>query len=57
MPRKKDMLKRKDGSYSERGLWDNIRKKAKENKRKGKTGKKPSKKMLEQARKIRKKSR
>jgi hypothetical protein len=39
------MLKRKDGSYSRRGLWDNIRA------NKG-SGKKPTKQMLEQERKI-----
>lgn len=39
------MLKRKDGSYSKRGLWDNIRA------NKG-SGKKPTKEMLEQERKI-----
>lgn len=44
---KKEMIKRKDGSYSERGLWDNIR----ENKG---SGKKPTKAMLAQAKKIKK---
>lgn len=39
------MIKRKDGSYSKRGLWDNIRA------NKG-SGKKPTKQMLEQAKKI-----
>jgi hypothetical protein len=39
------MIKRKDGSYSQRGLWDNIRA------NKG-SGKKPTKQMLEQERKI-----
>ena len=42
---KVEMLKRKDGSYSPRGLWDNIRK------RKG-SGKKPTKAMLDQEKKI-----
>jgi hypothetical protein len=42
----KKMLKRKDGSYSKRGMWDNIRD------AKG-SGKKPSKEMLRQERKIR----
>ncbi len=42
---KKGMMKRKDGSYSKRGLWDNIR----ENKG---SGKKPTKEMLKQERKI-----
>ena len=41
----KQMLKRKDGSYSQRGLWDNIRK------NKG-SGKKPTKEMLAQEKKI-----
>jgi hypothetical protein len=35
---KKQMLKRKDGSVSPRGLWDNLRAKAAQNK---KTGAKP----------------
>lgn len=48
----KEMIKRKDGSYSQRGLWDNIRKAAAENRKKGKKGKKPTKQMLEQERKI-----
>lgn len=39
------MIKRKDGSYSKRGLWDNIRA------NKG-SGKKPTKQMLEAAKKI-----
>jgi len=42
------MIKRKDGSYSERGLWDNIRA------AKG-SGNKPSKQMLKQIKKIKKK--
>jgi hypothetical protein len=40
-----EMIKRKDGSYSRRGLWDNIRA------NKG-SGKKPTKEMLQQERKI-----
>ena len=40
-----DLLKRKDGSKSRRGLWDNIR----ENKG---SGKKPTKEMLKQEKKI-----
>lgn len=39
------MIKRKDGSYSRRGLWDNIRKRIG-------SGKKPTKEMLEQEKKI-----
>lgn len=41
-----EMIKRADGSYSRRGLWDNIRA------NKG-SGKKPTKEMLAQERKIR----
>lgn len=40
-------VKRQDGSYSEKGLWDNIR----DNKG---SGKKPTKQMLDQAEKIKK---
>jgi len=40
------MIKRKDGSYSQRGLWDNIRA------NKG-SGKKHTAQMLKQERKIR----
>ena len=43
------MLKRADGSYSKRGLWDNIRA------NKG-SGKKPTKQMLQQEKKINAKS-
>jgi len=42
------MIKRKDGSYSKRGLWDNIRA------AKG-SGNKPSKQMIQQIKKIKKK--
>jgi len=41
----KQMIKRADGSTSQRGLWDNIR----ENKG---SGKKPTKEMLKQEKKI-----
>lgn len=41
------LIKRADGSYSKKGLWDNIRA------NKG-SGKKPTKQMLEQERKIKK---
>jgi len=41
----KEMMKRKDGSKSERGLWDNIRA------NKG-SGKKPTKAMLAEEKKI-----
>tara|TARA_R110000824_G_scaffold400712_1_gene609126 strand:+ start:1145 stop:1531 length:387 start_codon:yes stop_codon:yes gene_type:complete len=45
----KKMIKRKDGSYSQQGLWDNIRA------NKG-SGKKPTKEMLEQENKIKNKN-
>lgn len=45
----KELIKRKDGSYSQRGLWDNIRD------AKG-SEKKPTKKMLSQEKKINEKS-
>ena len=45
MMAKGGLIKRADGSYSQRGLWDNIRA------NKG-SGKKPTKEMLEQERKI-----
>ena len=41
----KKMIKRKDGTYSQRGLWDNIRA------NKG-SGKKPTKAMLKAEKKI-----
>lgn len=46
------MIKRADGSYSPRGLWDNLREKAAENKRTGTTPKAPTKEMLKQEKKI-----
>lgn len=45
--KKGGMIKRADGSYSKRGLWDNIRK------NRG-SGKKPTKAMLEAEKKIKK---
>lgn len=48
----KKMIKRADGSYSQQGLWDNIRNKAKENRRKGKKGKKPTPEMIKKEAKI-----
>jgi hypothetical protein len=45
----KQMIKRADGSYSQRGLWDNIRA------AKG-SGKKPTSAMLKQERKIKAKT-
>ena len=52
----KQMMKRADGSTSQRGLWDNIRAAAKRNKAAGKAGKKPTAAMLKQERKIKAKS-
>jgi hypothetical protein len=46
---KKEMLKRKDGSYSQRGLYDNMRD------AKG-SGKKPTAAMLKQEKKIKRKA-
>ena len=48
----KQMLKRADGSTSQRGLWDNIRAKAAENKRTGAKPKAASDKILKQEKKI-----
>lgn len=48
----KVMMKRADGSTSQRGLWDNIRSAAKKNKAAGKPGKKPTSAMLKQEKKI-----
>ena len=48
----KDMLKRADGSVSQRGLWDNLRNKAAKNKASGAKPKAPSKAMLSQEKKI-----
>ena len=48
----KVMMKRADGSTSQRGLWDNIRAAAKKNKAAGKPGKKPTSVMLKQEKKI-----
>jgi hypothetical protein len=44
-----ELLKRKDGSYSKRGLWDNIR----DNRG---SGKKPTKQMLAEEKKIKTKT-
>ncbi len=52
----KQMIKRADGSVSQRGLWDNIRAAAKKNKAAGKPGKKPTSAMLKQEKKIKAKS-
>jgi hypothetical protein len=49
------MIKRKDGSVSKIGLWDNLRNKATENKRTGAKPKQPTKEMLAQDKKIKSK--
>ena len=49
------MIKRADGSTSQKGLYDNIRKKAKKNKASGAKPKKPTAAMLKQDKKIKKK--
>jgi hypothetical protein len=46
------MIKRADGSYSKRGLWDNLRSKAAQNKKTGAKPKAPSKAMLTQEKRI-----
>lgn len=48
----KTMLKRADGSVSQRGLWDNLRSKAAKNKATGTKPKAPTKAMLSQEKKI-----
>lgn len=48
-PPKKEMIKRKDGSVSQRGLWDNVRANTG-------SGKKPTKSMLKEGKKITKDS-
>lgn len=45
----KKMIKRADGSYSKRGLWDNVRANIG-------SGKKPTKQMLAQEKKIKRES-
>lgn len=52
----KVMLKRKDGSVSQKGLWDNLRNKAAQNKKTGAKPKSPTKQMLQQERKIKSKN-
>jgi hypothetical protein len=49
---KKQMIKRKDGSVSQRGLWDNLRSKAAQNKKTGAKPKAPTKAMLTQEKRI-----
>jgi hypothetical protein len=46
------LIKRADGSYSKKGLWDNIREKAAKNKKTGAKPKAPTKAMLAQEKKI-----
>ena len=53
---KKQMIKRADGSTSQRGLYDNIRSKAAKNKATGAKPKAPSKAMLAQEKKIKSKT-
>jgi hypothetical protein len=52
----KQMLKRKDGSTSQIGLWDNLRSKAAKNKASGAKPKAPSKEMIKQEKKIKAKT-
>jgi hypothetical protein len=52
----KQMMKRADGSVSQRGLWDNLRSKAAQNKKTGAKPKAPTKAMLTQEKKIKAKS-
>ena len=49
------MIKRADGSMSKRGLWDNLRSKASQNKKTGAKPKAPTKAMLTQEKKIKSK--
>jgi hypothetical protein len=53
-PKKKmgGMIKRADGSMSKRGLWDNLRSKAAQNKKTGAKPKAPTAAMLKQEKKI-----
>jgi hypothetical protein len=51
----KEMIKRKDGSVSQRGLYDNIREKAKQNIKTGAKPNKPTKEMKKQEKKIKSK--
>ena len=52
----KQMIKRADGSTSPRGLWDNLRSKAAQNKKTGAKPKAPTKTMLSQEKKIKAKT-
>ena len=47
-----NMIKRADGSFSKRGLWDNLRSKAAQNKKTGAKPKAPTKAMLTQEKRI-----
>jgi hypothetical protein len=53
---KKEMIKRADGSVSQRGLWDNLRSKAAKNKKTGAKPKAPTDSMLAQEKKIKEQS-
>ena len=50
------MIKRADGSMSRRGLWDNLRSKAAQNKKTGAKPKAPTRAMLTQEKKIKAKT-
>jgi len=50
------MIKRKDGTSSPRGLWDNLRSKAAQNKKTGAKPKAPTKEILKQEKKIKSKT-
>jgi len=52
MMKKGGMIKRADGSTSQRGLWDSLRSKAAQNKKTGAKPKAPTKAMLSQEKKI-----
>ena len=49
------LIKRADGSYSKRGLWDNLRSKAAQNKKTSAKPKAPTRAMLTQEKKIKSK--
>lgn len=56
MKRGGEMIKRADGSYSQRGFWDNIRAAAERNKAAGRSGEEPTKEMRDMERKLSKKA-
>lgn len=51
-----EMIKRADGSYSQRGFWDNIRAAAERNKAAGRSGKEPTEEMRDMEKKLSKKA-